>query len=73
MSESTERVFEAYGDPLINTTTFKYLGRVMKAGDYEWSAVVSNLQRASKSWRQLSRILIREGADPKVSGDFLRR
>ena len=68
-----ERFFEAYGNSLINVTTFKYLGRVMKAGDYEWPAVVSNLQRASKIWRRLSQILIREGADPKVSGDFLRR
>ena len=68
-----ERFFEAYGNSLINVTTFKYLGRVMKAGDYEWPVVVSNLQRASKIWRRLSQILIREGADPKVSGDFLRR
>ena len=40
--------------------------------DY-WPAVVSNLQRARKSWGRLSRILIREGSDPKVSGHFFKR
>ena len=29
-----------------------------------------NLQWARKSWGRLLRVLIREGADPKVSGNF---
>ena len=68
-----EREFEAYGAPLENVTTFKYLGRVMTAGYYVWTEVVDKLQRASNSWGRLSRILSREGADMKVSGMFLRR
>ena len=32
--------------------------------------VVGNLGKARNSWGQLSRILIREGADPKVSEFF---
>ena len=33
LRDSTERAFEAYGKPLETVTTFKYLGRVMTAGD----------------------------------------
>ena len=73
MRESTERAFEAYVAPLENVTAFKYLGRVMTAGDYVWTEVVGKLQRPRNSWGRLSRILSREGADPKVSGMFLRR
>ena len=71
--EITERAFEAYGAPLENMTKFKYLGQVMTAGDDNWSAVLGNLWKARKNWWRLSRILIREGADPKVLGHFSRR
>ena len=57
MRESTERDFEAYGDPLENVTEFKYLERVMTVGDDDWPVVVGNLQRARKSWGRLLRIL----------------
>ena len=33
LRESSERAFEAYGEPLQNATTFKYLGQVLTAGD----------------------------------------
>ena len=44
----------------------------MIAGYYDWPAVVGNFQRERKSWGRLLRILIQEGADPKVSGHFSR-
>ena len=50
MRESTARAFETYGAPLENVTAFKYLVRVMTAGDDDWYAVVGNHQRARKSW-----------------------
>ena len=37
--ESTERAFEAYGGQLEAVDSFKYLGRVMTAGDDDWPAV----------------------------------
>ena len=40
--------------------------------DNDWFAVVGNLGKAQKSWGQLSRILSREGADPKVSVKFYK-
>ena len=55
-----------------NVTAFRYLGRVMTAGDDDCPTVVENLQRERKSWGWSSRILIREGEDPKVSEHFSR-
>ena len=69
---STEREFEAYGTPLKNVTAFKYLGRVMTAGDDDWPALVGRLHKRRKSWGRLSRILILEGPDPKVLGNVSR-
>ena len=40
---------------------FKYLG-----------PVIHNLEKAQKVWRRMSRILIREGARPQVSGFFFK-
>ena len=46
LRESSERAFEAYGEPLENVTAFRYLGRVLMAGGDEWLAVVGNLGKA---------------------------
>ena len=43
---------------------------MLTAGDDDWLALVGNLGEARKSWGWLSRVLGREGADPKVSGSF---
>ena len=72
LRESLESSFEAYRDPLENVTLFRYLGRVLTAGDDDWIAVVGNLGKSRKSWGRLSRILSREGGDPKVSGHFYK-
>ena len=48
--EILERDFEAYREPLENVTVFRYLGRVLKAGDYEWILLVGNLGKAINSW-----------------------
>ena len=61
-----ERDFETYGEPLENVTEFKYLGRVLTAGDDDWPAVVGKIRKVRKSWGRSSRILSREGAYPKV-------
>ena len=70
LRDSTERAFKAYGKPLETVSTFKYLGRVITAGDDDWPLVVSNLVKAWKIWGRLSRILSWEGADKRVSGKF---
>ena len=43
LRDSTERAFEAYLKPLEMMSAFKYLGRVMTAGDDDWPAVAGNL------------------------------
>ena len=60
----------AYREHINNLSAFKYPGRVLTAGDDDWLAVVGNLGKARKSWGRLSWILVREGADPNVSGNF---
>ena len=70
--EISERFFQAYGAPLENVMMFKYMGRLMTAGDDDWSAVTGKIQKSRKSWGCMSRILIREGADPKVSYHFFK-
>ena len=39
LRDSTDRSFKAYGKPLEMVATFKYLVRVMTAGDDNWPAV----------------------------------
>ena len=72
LRDSMERSFEAYRKPLVTVATFKYMGRVMTAGDHDWPAVARNLVKERKRWRRLSRILSREGADKRVSGNFFK-
>ena len=38
----------------------------------DWPVLVGNLQKARNIWGRMSRILIQEGADPKVSGHFFK-
>ena len=66
----SEQAFEAYGEPIHKVLEFRYLGMVLTAGYNEWLAVVGNLGKARNSWGRLSRVLCREGADPKVLGNF---
>ena len=68
--ENAERAFEAYGAPIESVMEFKYLGRILTATDNNWPAVVGNLGKARRIWGRLSRMLGREGADPKVSRAF---
>ena len=60
----SERAFQAYGEPLENVTAFRYILRVMTAGDDVWPAVVGNLQKARNIWGRLSQILSQEGENP---------
>ena len=72
LRESTGRAFEAYKNPIEAVSSFKYLGRIMTAGVDDWPSVAGNLVKARKSWGRLTRIMIREGADKRVSGTFLK-
>ena len=42
------------------------------AGDDNWPAVAGNLSKARKSWGRMQGILRREGATPRISGNFFK-
>ena len=44
----------------------------MTMGGDNWPAGVVNLIKARKSWAQTTRILGREGEDPRISGMFFK-
>ena len=64
--------FEVYRKQLKTAPSFKYLGRILTAGDDDWPAVVGKLGKAQKSWVRLKRILSMEGAEKRVSGKFFQ-
>ena len=64
--------FEVYGNQIKLVPRFTYLGRVMTAGDDDWPAVAGNLAKARKSWGRMQEILRREGATPRISGNFFK-
>ena len=72
LRESSERAFQAYGEPLKTATLFKYPGRVLTAGDDEWPEVAHNLSKDMEIWVRTTRILSQEGADPKILGLFFK-
>ena len=64
------RALTAYGVPLYQVTSFKYLGRVLAAEDDYWPAVVRNLRHARQKWARLSWVLSREGVDSRTLGQI---
>ena len=70
MQVTSERAFHTYGEQMRAVTEFKYLGRVLTDTDDDWPAVAGNIRKAWASWGRLARVLVQEGADPKVSRSF---
>ena len=68
--EGTERAITDYIVPLSQITFFKYLGRVLAEEDNDCPEVVRNLSRARQKYVRLNRLLIREGADDRTSGQI---
>jgi len=67
-----EVVFTVKGDALESVSLFRYLGRPLSSFDEDWPAVYHNLKKARKRWARVSRVLTREGADPRVCGMFYK-
>ena len=53
-------------------TSFRYLVRVILEADENWPAVVRKLFQERATWKRMTRILSREGAEPWVSGFFFK-
>ena len=56
-----ERYFQAYREPLEVVTLFKYMVRVLTAGDNDWLEMAGNLRKAKNTLMCMKRILIHEG------------
>ena len=72
LRESTEIAFEAYDKQLEAVPSFKYLGRIITVWDDDRPEVTGNLMKVRKSWGRLKRVLSREGADKRISGNFFK-
>ena len=70
--KAREHVFTACGTPLENVSSFKYLGRVLTSTDDDWPAMYANLGKARKRWGAVSRVLVRDGANPKCMAMFYK-
>ena len=70
--EARTAVFSAAGMALENVAEFRYLGRQKTELDSDLPALRRNLRRARQKWAQISTLLVREGATPRVSGYFYK-
>jgi hypothetical protein len=61
-----ETVFYVQGVPIEIVSEFKYLGRVIKNNDDDWSAVNQNVKKATATWGRVCKILSKEEANPKA-------
>ena len=64
------RVFLAYGTPLTEVSSFRYLGQTLSSTDDNWSEVERNLRRARVKWGRMANILVIEVADKRMVGKF---
>ena len=48
------------------------LGRPLSSTDSDWPALFYNLRKARAKWARVSRMLAREGANPRISGMFYK-
>lgn len=61
------------GDTAIeNVSAFKYLGRILHYSDLDDAAVTLNLQKATKTWSHIHRILRADGCSPHVMAYFYK-
>ena len=68
MWDSAERASQAYKKPLDMVTSFKYLVRVLMAGEDDCLALMVKLKKASNRWARMTSILGLEGANLRISG-----
>ena len=68
----TPRAFSAYGIPLFMVTSFQYLGRMILAADDDFLDVVSNFSSSRSVWKIMTRVLSRDGVEPRVSWFFFK-
>ena len=68
--QADEQVFTIDGAPTESVGSFHCLGRQEAHNDSDWGALHANLRRARCKWHTLSKLLHREGANPRIFGMF---
>jgi hypothetical protein len=63
-------VFSVRGVPLESASKFVYLGHQLSSTDDDWPDVVKNLAEARNRWATTFRVLIWDGATPRISAMF---
>ena len=64
------RFLLAYGTPLTEVTSSRYLGQMFSSSSNDWPAVEQKLRRAQGKWGRLGKILGKKGADKRTAGRF---
>jgi len=62
--------FTAYGEPLKQVQTFKYLGRIVAYDGSDVPAARRQLKRARAVWGRLSKVIAKENVSAPVAGMF---
>jgi hypothetical protein len=65
-------IFSVCGVLLESVSNFIYLGRQLSSMDDDWPDIVKNLAKARRRWATISRVLIRDGATPRISSMFYK-
>jgi hypothetical protein len=65
-------VFQANGIDVEQVDGFCYLGRELVSDGTDAPAIAKNIRKARARWGQISRLLVREGADSKIAGNFYK-
>jgi hypothetical protein len=64
--------FTVRGIPLDSVRAFLYLGHKLLSSENDWLDAIKNLVKARQRWARISRVLTREGANPRVSAVFYK-
>jgi len=70
--QADEQVVTIDGAPTESVDTFRYLGRQEARNGSDWGALHANLRMARCKWHKLSKLLHREGANPRIFGMFCK-
>ena len=70
--QADEQAFTIDGTPIESVRSFQYLGRVESRTDSDWGTLHTNLRRARHKWYKLSKLLHREGANPRIFSMFYK-
>ena len=72
VQDARTRTFHIGTTDLEKVEVFRYLGRMMAAGNSDWPAVYKNLRKARSKWGQISKPLIGTGVPPRTIGYFYK-